>query len=504
MFFPIDGSRFTRMALVLVCGALQACSGASTQPGVASVPTATPKATPTAPAKAAPTMKSLSQQFVTWLSKGESAKVYEHLGDKMTAAMPRGDFDKLWPSLEAQFGAFTKQTTVKERDANGIHAVIITCVFETAVLDAQFAFDDDRKVVGFFLRPSADPHAFGNRPQTPKPPFPYEQREVLYDNATDNSKLGGTLTLPKGDGPHPVVLLITGSGAQDRDETIFGHKPFFVIADHLTRKGIAVLRVDDRGIGKTTGNPKDATIETHATDVEAGIAFLKKQKEIDPKRIGLVGHSEGGIIAPVVASRSKDVAFIVSLAGSVVPGSELNPLQVEAILRAKGGTSDKAIKAIVAEQRRLMAMVAQDAPRAQLETALEKALTIAAKVVGEDAPDLDAAVAREIKMLTSPWFVSFVKLDPRDYWSKVTVPVKVMIGAKDLQVPAGPNIDALVQPVMRAGNVKNMSADSLEDLNHLFQKADTGLVEEYATIEETFNTKALDMMTTWLLETTGL
>src|SRR5262245_7486170 len=161
------------------------------------------------------------------------------------------------------------------------------------------------------------------RPQTPKKPYPYEEIEVTYQNTKDNIKLAGALTLPRSEGPFPCVLLITGSGPQDRDETILGHKPFLVLADHLTRRGIAVLRVDDRGMGGSTGNVEDATSADFANDVLAGVAFLKTRKEINPAQIGLIGHSEGAIIAPLVASQSKDIAFIVMLAGTAFPGDEI-------------------------------------------------------------------------------------------------------------------------------------------------------------------------------------
>ena len=175
------------------------------------------------------------------------------------------------------------------------------------------------------------------RPQTPKPPFAYKSEDVTYPNKTSGLTLGATLTLPEGKGPFPAALLITGSGAQDRDETLLGHKPFAVIADALTRRGIAVLRVDDRGVGKSTGSQAEATSADFATDVAAGIAYLKTRPEVDPKRIGLVGHSEGGLIGPMVAAKAPDdVAYLVLLAGTGVNGAEILKAQSALILKAAG------------------------------------------------------------------------------------------------------------------------------------------------------------------------
>src|SRR5712691_5734789 len=184
------------------------------------------------------------------------------------------------------------------------------------------------------------------RPQEPKKPYPYREEEVAYDNKQGHSHLVGTLTLPRSGGPFPAALLITGSGQQDRDEALMGHRPFLVLADYLTRRGIAVLRVDDRGVGGSTGEVARATTEDFAGDVLAGVAYLKTRKEIDPKRIGLIGHSEGGVIAPLCAARSRDVAFMVMLAGTGLPGEEILYRQGELILKAMGASP-----AVVTQQR---------------------------------------------------------------------------------------------------------------------------------------------------------
>src|SRR5579883_2826453 len=194
------------------------------------------------------------------------------------------------------------------------------------------------------------------RPQEPKKPYPYSEEEVVFDNKTDAVQLAGTLTLPKGGGPFPAVVLITGSGPQDRDETLFGHRPFLVLADYLTRRGIAVLRVDDRGVGKSTGDFNKATVEDFAKDTFAGLEYLKSRKEIDGKRIGLIGHSEGATVASLLASRSTEVAFIVLMAGPGLKGDELWYSQTALMLKAAGASAQQ-VKKYRQVQKQLVAII---------------------------------------------------------------------------------------------------------------------------------------------------
>ena len=204
--------------------------------------------------------------------------------------------------------------------------------FNGKLQDSAISGTFSQGVATFGFRLSRESVKGPARPQEPKPPFPYKIEEVVFQNGAVN--LAGTLTLPQGAGPFPAVLLISGSGLQDRDETLVGHKPFWVLADHLSRAGIAVLRVDDPGIGKSTPHPKPPTTEDFATDVEAGVAFLKGDNRVN--NIGLIGHSEGGLIAAIVASRSNDVGFVVLMAGPGVPGTELLRKQNERIFDAAG------------------------------------------------------------------------------------------------------------------------------------------------------------------------
>lgn len=337
------------------------------------------------------------------------------------------------------------------------------------------------------------------RPQMPKPPFPYTQRDVTYDNPVDKTKLAGTLTIPEGKGPHPAVILITGSGAQDRDETIFGHKPFLVIADYLTRRGIAVLRVDDRGVGGSSGSMTDATSKDFANDVMSGMEFLKQQPEIDAQRIGLIGHSEGGLIAPLVAARRADVACIVLLAGPGLPGRELLILQNEALLRAAGATPEL-IKRHTDAHRAVHECVARGADDDALRKAVRELILVQLTNPGGPEPtadQIDAGIKLGMTQFKSAWLHWFLTHDPRETLQKVKCPVLALIGARDLQVPATANLPEIEKALKAAGN-SSATVKELPELNHLFQEAKTGQVTEYAAIQQTMSPAALDELANWL------
>jgi len=327
------------------------------------------------------------------------------------------------------------------------------------------------------------------RPQNPTKPYPYHDEDVSYENKVQNVTLAATLTIPQGKGPFPAVVLITGSGPQDRDESLLGHKPFLVLSDYLTRHGIAVLRADDRGTGKSTGNFATATTADFATDTEAGIAYLKTRPEVNPKKIGLIGHSEGGIIAPMVAARNPDVAFIVMMAGSGVPGDEILVAQVEAIDESSGKTHAEAVQAGTRE-REILNLIKTEKDPAVLEKKLKDKMA-------EDG--LEAQLGIEIKALTSPWFRFFMTYDPATALRKVTCPVLALNGEKDRQVPAKQNLPAIRKALEEGGN-KHFEIVELPGLNHLFQTAKTGSPNEYAQIEETIAPVALDTMTVWILK----
>lgn len=326
------------------------------------------------------------------------------------------------------------------------------------------------------------------RPQTPQAPFPYRQEEVAYTNSQDGTKLAGTLTRPQGAGPFPAVLLITGSGQQDRDETLFGHKPFWLIADYLTRRGFAVLRVDDRGIGGSTGNPATATTIDFAGDVEAGFDFLRKQPGIDPKRVGLLGHSEGGVIAPVVAARRPEVAFLVLLAASGERGDRIVNEQVRGIQRRLGKPAAEAERGVKLQEALYATLRATPDPQA----AAPKLRALLAPEL-KDPQQLEA----QVSALNSPWFRTFIDLDPQAYLARVKAPVLALNGERDTQVIASRNLPVIAR-VLKANGNRDVTTRVIPGANHLFQPAQTGTVEEYAAIETTMTPQALEVIATWL------
>lgn len=327
------------------------------------------------------------------------------------------------------------------------------------------------------------------RPQNPVKPYPYREEEVTYDNKVQNVTIAATLTIPQGKGPFPAVVLITGSGAQDRDESLLGHKPFLVLSDYLTRHGIAVLRADDRGTGKSTGDFKTATSADLSTDAEAGVAFLKTRAEVNAHKIGLIGHSEGGLIAPMIAARNKDVAFIVMMAGTGVPGDQILPAQSEAIEVAGGKNPEAAAKDAVKE-RAMLTLVETEKDEAALEKELREKMT-------GDVPD--AQIGAAIKQLTSPWFRYFLTYDPATALRKVTCPVLAINGELDKQVLPNQNLPPIRKALEEARN-KHFEIDQMPELNHLFQTAKTGALSEYAEIEETIAPVALEKMGSWILK----
>lgn len=335
------------------------------------------------------------------------------------------------------------------------------------------------------------------KPQEPKPPFPYTSEEVSYTNG--DVKLAGTLTIPEGPGPFPAVVMITGSGAQDRDEALLGHKPFLVISDHLTRNGIAVLRVDDRGVGGSTGGVDTATTADFAQDALAGVRFLKAHAKIAPDRIGLLGHSEGGVVGPLAASQSADVAFVVMLAGTGVPGIEVITLQSERISRASGMPEENVRKedAIMRQTMEVIRTEKDAAVRdAKLRQLTKEAMALQSP---EGQAGGDEAVDAMVKAVTSNWFRFFLDYDPRIALRKVKVPVLALNGDLDLQVIADQNIPEIEKALKEAGN-PDVTIRRLPGLNHLFQPAKTGSPAEYAASDVTFDPSVLDLMTKWIRE----
>lgn len=323
------------------------------------------------------------------------------------------------------------------------------------------------------------------RPQAPVPPFPYRSEEVAFDNAeAPGVRLAGTLTLPQGAGPFPAAILITGSGAQDRDETVFGHKPFAVWADALTRRGVAVLRYDDRGTAGSTGDFATATSADFATDAAAAFAFLAARPDIDAARIGLIGHSEGGTVAPLVAQDGAPVAWIVMIAGPAVPGGDILSEQQRLGATAMGAPPE-AVAAGNVSQRAIMALVAAHADDGE---AVQREVT--AYLVAQGMPQ--AAAARSAAGVSTPWFRWFIAHDPAPALSAFHGPMLAIYGGKDLQVPAEQNAPVLERLKPDAEIVV------LPGLNHLMQPATTGLPAEYAGIETTVDPQALSTLVDWV------
>ncbi len=338
------------------------------------------------------------------------------------------------------------------------------------------------------------------RPQEPQPPFTYHSENVTFKNDKAGITLSGTLTLPKTEGNFPAVILISGSGPHNRDEEIAGHKPFLLLADHLTKNGIAVLRYDERGIGESEGDFSTATSADFANDAEAAFNYLKTRKEINKKEIGLLGHSEGGMVAPMVAERNKDAAFIVLLAGPGIKITELMVLQNYAVGKALGlpeatlemnKTINSSTYAIVTGETDPEVM------KDKLKAHMKKTSGAGLAIQGATEKQIDDHINAEVKGITSPWFIYFLKADPTTVLEKIKCPILALNGSNDVQVNADENLNGIKLAAARGGN-KKVTVKKLEGLNHLFQESATGLPQEYGKIEQTMSPVVLDEVANWI------
>jgi uncharacterized protein len=351
---------------------------------------------------------------------------------------------------------------------------------------------------------SSDSEVVLLRPQTPKPPFPYNSEDLEYDNPVSGIHYSGTLTYPKSGGPFAAAILITGSGQQDRDETLFGHKPFAVIADYLTRRGYAVLRVDDRQMGKSTGDVERATSKDFANDVEASMHELQSRKEIDQKKIGLIGHSEGGLIASIVGSENATVDFIIMLAGPGLKGSKLLVLQSEAIARSTNPV-ENSVEANKNLIKFLIDAILYSRDSSEQSAEAWKGYLSWKKTTDPDivaAMGLNEASARiqiraQLDRMNTPWFVYFLQADPAVFICRLHCKVLALDGSKDIQVLPDQNLTA-IETALKKSASKNYSTEKLPGLNHLFQHCKTCTVEEYGQLEETFAPEALQKIGDWL------
>lgn len=346
------------------------------------------------------------------------------------------------------------------------------------------------------------------RPQIPKPPFNYNVDSVEYDNAGKTVHLAATLTYPKTMGPFTVAVMITGSGLQDRDETILNHKPFAVIADYLTKNGIAVLRVDDRNMGKSTGDVIHATSADFANDVITSIQYLLTRKEIDKNKIGVIGHSEGGFIAPMIYTKWPELSFIVSLAGTGVSGSEI--LLKQQTDGLKNQVSNEAFNAYYSLTKQTLQIIHDRSNKNDsvmliktkkvfndLKASLPDSILKALNMKNTSA---ELYANAQVKPELKPWLKYFIATEPDEFWSKVKCPVLALNGEKDIQVYANQNIPAIMASLKKAGN-KNVTAKIIPGLNHLFQHCKSCTVEEYGELEETFDTETLKIISNWIKET---
>lgn len=320
------------------------------------------------------------------------------------------------------------------------------------------------------------------RPQDPKEPFDYIVEDVSFENKTDGITLAGTLTIPSGKGPFPAVMLVSGSGAQNRDGELMDHRPFLVIADYLTRNGIAVLRYDDRGFAQSEGDAATATSADLANDAQAAFNYLLGRKEINHNNIGIVGHSEGGMINFMVAAREQKVAFIISLAGPALKGSEILKQQQNDILKAQG-FSDEAIAFSTSTNKRLIDIVEETKETDSIYPKIEHIL----KGMGLN----EETIRQTTETLLSPWMVYFIKHDPTDDIVATQCPALLLNGTKDLQVSATQNLAAF-KKIAKQHHKKNLVVCKMKGLNHLFQHCKTGLPTEYIEIDETIAPEVLE------------
>jgi pimeloyl-ACP methyl ester carboxylesterase len=425
--------------------------------------------------------------------------------------LPTVKLTTIFKIVEDESGNYILTLDIPEQSAKGLESEIIrqtpdSLIFITHKINRTFygEFLNDSTLKGDWTKNrmsipltlhKSNKAPVLKRPQTPQAPFPYNSEDVEYLNPKSGFKLAGTLTFPEKAKNCPAVVMITGSGAQDRDETIFEHKMFWVVADYFARNGIAVLRVDDRGVGGSEGNISEATSQDFADDVFAGVEFLKSRKEIDARKIGLIGHSEGGLIAPIAANNSSDISYFIMMAGPGMVGEQILYEQNDLALKAAG------MPEYVINQNRLVQKAIFDVLKNESDSA-EVINRLRATLSGGMYPgmndDMKKAVDAQIAGVNTSWFKCFLSYDPQPTLAKVKCPVLAINGVKDVQVPVT-NLDSIKRAINEGGNL-GVTTIRFENLNHLFQNCETGAVAEYAQIEETIDPIVLKTMKDWILE----
>lgn len=395
--------------------------------------------------------------------------------------------------VNAQFsgnlGSYQKSTYYKNEKADDFERIYMRSAFDKGFENIMVVLNSSGKVVGFF---KAQKETTASRPQTPAAPFPYDQKEITVRNSVEGNMLAGTMTIPHNfNKKSPVVILISGSGAQNRDSEILGHKPFLILADHLARHGIAALRMDDRGIGKSEKGKDGPTSEDFAGDISSAADFLTKEGY---QNIGLLGHSEGGMIAPVVSTNRKNIKFLVLLAAPGVSGKELLLKQTDDIGRVAGLSQDKLNKNADLNQK--IYSFVMNYHGTFLKDEVKKIMIANLTEVPEDQREFLAE--QQASLVSDPWFRHFLKSDPAEYFEKTKIPVLALNGSKDLQVNADQNLAAIQKALKKAGN-KKFETVNMPGLNHLFQTAETGNPSEYENIEETISPTVLKKISDWIL-----
>ncbi|MFD2562548.1 alpha/beta hydrolase family protein [Aquimarina rubra] len=380
---------------------------------------------------------------------------------------------------------------------------ILTISFPDLKLEYKGNLSENGEIIGSFMQ-RGNPIPLNlkkgtiklNRPQEPKPPFSYYSEEITFMNVADTLKLAGTLTLPKKDGKFPVVIIVSGSGPQNRDGEMMGHKPYFLIADQLTRNGIGVLRFDERGVGASEGDFNTVTIAVSSSDVKSAVDYLKTRKEIDASKIGLIGHSIGGIVAPKVASETENISFLVLLAAPGVNGDILMLSQKAAIEKTMGLNEMQ-----IAQGQELVKGAYDIIKNSKLDnTSLKDSInSFYSNKYGKMFPENQRKML--VAQITSFEVASLIQSKPSEYLEKIDVPVLAMNGDKDLQVPADENLMVIKNSLTKGSN-DSVKIMKLENLNHLFQECKTGAMSEYSEIEQTFSPTALDVITSWIQEQT--
>ena len=426
-------------------------------------------------------------------------------------SLPTGSLTIVFHISQTEQDVYVTTLDSPDQGANGIKTQTTsfndsTLIIQIPVIHASYKgkLNSDNTINGTFTQGMPLPlnlkkgeASRPKRPQEPQPPFPYRSEEVTVRNERDGINLAGTLTLPEKGTKFPAVVMVTGSGAQNRDEEIMGHKPFFVIADYLTRNGIAVLRCDDRGTAASQGTHATATNEDFATDTEAIVNYLRSRKEINAKKIGIIGHSAGGIIAFIVAAKDPSIAFVVSLAGAGVRGDSLMLKQVELISKSQG-MPDAVWQGMKPSIRNRYAIL-QQTDKTPEELQKELYADVTKTMSPEQLKDLNTIqqLSAQISSMTSRWYLHFIRYDPAQDLKKLKCPVLALNGEKDIQVDAAMNLTAIQERVTGNGN-KNVTVKAYPNLNHLFQTCKKGTLAEYGQLEETINPEVLKDIIEWI------